>query len=138
MATAQIEYISQLRTECTHIKSGKTFITDAPTDNKGKGNAFSPTDTAATALASCMLTIMGIYAIEKDFDLNGSKAIITKHMSAEKPRKIIKIDIDMTVSATKTLSEKEKISIERAAKTCPVALSLHPEIEQNLKLSFVK
>jgi uncharacterized OsmC-like protein len=138
MATAQIEYISQLRTECTHIKSGKTFITDAPTDNKGKGNAFSPTDTAATALASCMLTIMGIYAIEKDFDLNGSKAIITKHMSAEKPRKIIKIDIDMTVSATKTLNKKEKLSIERAAKTCPVALSLHPEIEQNLKLSFVK
>ena len=136
MATAQIEYISQLRTECTHIKSGKQFITDAPTDNKGKGNAFSPTDTVATALASCMFTIMGIYAIEKDFDLNGSKAIITKHMSVEKPRKINKIDIEMTVSATKTLNEKEKLSIERAAKTCPVALSLHPEIEQNLKLSF--
>ncbi len=136
MATAQIEYIKQLRTECTHLKSGKNFITDAPTDNKGNGDAFSPTDTVATALASCMLTIMGIYALEHDFDLNQSKAIVTKHMSTETPRKIDKIDIEMTVSATKTLSIKEKISLERAAKTCPVALSLRPEIEQNLKVSF--
>ena len=136
MATAQIEYIKQLRTECTHLKSGKQFITDAPTDNKGNGDAFSPTDTVATALASCMLTIMGIYALEHDFDLNQSKAIATKIMSTETPRKIVRIDIEMTISATKLLNDKEKTILERVAKTCPVALSLHPSIEQNLKIKF--
>ena len=136
MATSQIKYIEDLRTECTHIKSGKNFLTDAPTDNNGKGEAFSPTDTVATSLASCILTIMGIHARDRGYDINGSEAFVTKHMSSNSPRKISKIDIEMTIKATKELNSKEKISLERIAKTCPVALSLHPDITQNLKIEF--
>lgn len=136
MATSEIKYISQLRTECTHLNSNNKFLTDAPTDNNGKGEAFSPTDTVATALGSCMLTIMGIYTNKHQYDLNGSTVLVTKHMSSEGPRKITKIDLDMTVRTTKSLSDQEKEALKRVAATCPVARSLHPDIEQNVTIKF--
>lgn len=136
MATSEIKYISALRTECTHLKSQNKFITDAPTDNNGKGQAFSPTDTVATALGSCALTVMGIYANRHDYDLNDSYASITKHMSQDTPRRIVKIDLELTVKATKTLTDQEKKALTKVASTCPVANSLHPDIVQNLQITF--
>ena len=131
--TSKVTYLGDLRTASVHLQSGVTIITDAPVDNHGKGEAFSPTDSVANALATCMLTIMGIKSAAMDIDISGSTASVTKHMQAE-PRKISKIEIvlDMSIS----VDEKSKAILERAARTCPVSLSLHPDIEQAITFSW--
>lgn len=130
MPTVQTTYLGELRTEATHLQSGTTIITDAPTDNNGKGEAFSPTDLVAAALGSCMMTIMGIVARRDGIDLKGSQMEITKVMSAEPPRKIAKVVVKLSMLTDTELNEVNKAKLERAAYTCPVALSLHPDIEQ--------
>lgn len=131
MTTAKTEYLGDLRTKNTHLKSGDTYITDAPTDNHGKGEAFSPTDTVATALGNCMLTIMGIKAGNQGIDMKGATAEITKTMSPN-PRRISKIEVD--INMPNEYDEKTKKTLEHAARHCPVHQSLHPDIE--LKVEF--
>jgi uncharacterized OsmC-like protein len=126
--TSKITYLGGLRTTCEHLQSGNTIITDAPTDNHGKGEAFSPTDLVATSLGSCMISIMAIKSKELDVDLVDSTIEITKIMQVE-PRKISKIVVELFLPNT---SEKNKIILERAAMTCPVFLSLHPDIEKDV------
>ena len=127
MSTAKVTYLGNLRTECEHLKSGATFITDAPTDNNGKGEAFSPTDTVATGLASCMITMMGIKAGTLDVSLDGTTAMVTKIMAAN-PRRISRIDVEINVPTD--VSEKFQKVLENTARTCPVLFSLHPDIEK--------
>lgn len=125
--TSKVTYQGNLRTKNVHLKSGDSFYTDAPTDNNGKGEAFSPTDTVATGLANCMLTVMGIKARLLDVDMSGSFAEVTKTMASE-PRRISKIEVVITMTL-KTDDKTQKI-LEHTAKTCPVIFSLHPDIEK--------
>lgn len=131
--TSKVTYLGDLRTSSIHLQSGTEIISDAPIDNNGKGEAFSPTDTVANALASCMFTIMGIKAKDLNVDLATSTAAVTKIMKAE-PRMISAIEIvfDMNV----TTDEKNKTILERAAMTCPVFLSLNPEIEKRISFNW--
>ena len=131
MKIAKIIYKGGLRTEATHLRSGTKVITDAPIDNQGKGEAFSPTDLIATALGSCMLTIMGIKARDNGMNIEEMSMNITKIMGSN-PRKIDEIIIEFDYIQN-TLSKKEQLILERAAKTCPVALSLNKEIKQTVK-----
>ncbi|AII52290.1 OsmC family protein [Hymenobacter sp. APR13] len=133
MSTATARYAGNLRTEATHTASGSTILTDAPVDNHGRGEAFSPTDLVSAALGSCMMTIMGIVAERQGLDLTGVTYDVTKHMAAE-PRRIRQIDVLFRLPAT--LSEKERTILENAARTCPVALSLNPEIEQDVQFQY--
>ena len=127
--TSKVEYLGELRTEAVHLQSGKVIHTDAPKDNHGKGEAFSPTDLAATALASCMLSIMGIVAMkEAATPIAGAKAEVTKVMYPD-PRRIGEIHIKITFPKH-NYSDKEKKMYEHAAHTCPVAKSLHPDLKQ--------
>jgi uncharacterized OsmC-like protein len=134
MATATGKYLGDLRTEVKHSASGQTFITDAPTDNNGRGEAFSPTDTVCAALSSCMMTLMGIYAQREGLDLKGLHTEITKHMAAD-PRRIIKIEVSFTWPNPQA-SDHQKEMLRRAALTCPVAKSLHPDIDQVISFNF--
>jgi putative redox protein len=134
MNTATARYAGHLRTEATHVASGNTILTDAPVDNHGRGEAFSPTDLVSAALGSCMMTIMGIVAERLDVDLTGVTYNVTKHMAAE-PRRIRQIDVQFSLPAT--LSTKERTMLENAARTCPVALSLNPEIRQEVQFDYV-
>jgi putative redox protein len=131
--TSSIIYSGQLRTSATHLQSQSLIETDAPTDNHGKGERFSPTDIVATSLGSCMLTIMGIKANDLNINLEGVRIDIQKHMKAD-PRRIGGVDVVFHFPNHFQLSEKEKTILQNAALTCPVAKSLHPEIEQ--KVSF--
>lgn len=133
MATSNITYVGDLRTVCIHLQSGTQILTDAPTDNHGKGEAFSPTDLVATALGSCMVSIMGIKSKDLDVDLKDSTVSITKIMQAE-PRKIAKIEVILNMSIE--TSDKNKTILERAAMTCPVLLSLHPDIEKDVVFNW--
>lgn len=130
MPTSKIVYLGDLRTQATHLQSNETIITDAPVDNNGKGEAFSPTDLAATSLGSCAMTIMGIMAKREGVDFTGSEIEVTKIMSSEAPRRIAKVIVDFTMKTPEVLSEEVKAKYVRAAHTCPVTLSLHPDIEQ--------
>lgn len=127
-------YVGELRTEATHLLSGTKIITDAPPDNQGKGEHFSPTDLVAAALGSCMVTIMGIAARTHNFNLDGTRLVITKIMSKEPPRKIAEIVIDLTFPFD--YSDKVKKIIEHTVKNCPVALSLHPDLKQTVELHY--
>lgn len=133
MATSSIEYVGDLRTICIHLQSGTQILTDAPTDNHGKGEAFSPTDLVATALGSCMVSIMAIKSKDLEVDLKDSTVSITKIMQAE-PRKIAKIIVELNMSID--TSEKNKTIMERSAMTCPVLLSLHPDIEKEVTFNW--
>jgi uncharacterized OsmC-like protein len=127
-------YQGELRTELTHLRSGNKIITDAPPDNNGKGEAFSPTDLACAALSSCMMTLMGILAIREGIDLAGLRSEIVKIMD-NNPRKIAEIQITFThVSLVATDVQKEKL--KHAALTCPVALSLSENIKQTVTFHF--
>lgn len=128
MANMKAKYLGDLRVECTHLASGTTIVTDAPVDNQGKGEAFSPTDLCATALASCAMTIIGIYAKQHDVDVTGTEISITKVMSAN-PRRIGKIEIVLDMP-DRDYTDRQKAAIEHCADTCPVHLSLHPDVEQ--------
>lgn len=134
MKTAEIIYVGELRTEATHLRSGTVILTDAPVDNHGKGEAFSPTDLVATALGSCMVSIMGILGNEHDIDIVGAKVEIVKYMASD-PRRISAIDVDMYMP-NKSYTAKEKSMLEHSARTCPVAKSLHPDIEQNISFHW--
>ncbi|MFT3844143.1 MAG: OsmC family protein [Lacibacter sp.] len=134
--TSSILYKGDLRTEATHLFSGSVIETDAPLDNQGKAQRFSPTDLVATALGSCMLTIMGIKARDMNIDLTGVTIDILKHMKSD-PRRISAVDVTFTFPATLQLEEKEKIILQNAALTCPVAKSLHTDIEQNVVFNWL-
>jgi uncharacterized OsmC-like protein len=135
MATVQTLYQGNLRTQATHLASTNTILTDAPIDNNGKGEAFSPTDLVCAALGSCMMTIMGIYAERNGIDLSGTSIEITKTMAAN-PRRIAKAEIVFQMKSKQLLTDEEKEKLKRAALTCPVALSLHPDIEQAVTFNF--
>jgi len=126
MSTSKVTYLGNLRTKSVHLQSGSTYITDAPTDNNGKGEAFSPTDTVATGLANCMLTVMGIKALDLKIILDGSSALVTKTMASE-PRRISKIEIVLRLPSG--LSHKQQKILETTGNSCPVFQSLHPNIE---------
>ena len=128
------KYIGELRTESTHLKSSNVIITDAPTDNNGKGNAFSPTDLVASALCSCMTTVMGICANKNQFDLPNSTAHITKVMSSH-PRRISKIIIEINFDKN-NLSEQNIEKLIAVAEGCPVAQSLSSDLVQEVKFNF--
>lgn len=131
--TSTVTYLGSLRTSCEHLRSGTVIQTDAPTDNHGLGESFSPTDTVATSVASCMLTIMGIRAKSMELDLKGAKAEVTKHMSSA-PRRISRIEVRLHLPAA--IPAEHRATLERAGMSCPVILSLHPDIEKDLQFSW--
>lgn len=133
MITSKITYNGELRTTCEHVRSGNTFMTDAPVDNNGLGQAFSPTDTVATGLGSCMITVMGMKAKSLDIDLTDTTVEITKHM-ASGPRRITKIEAKLNLPSD--VSEKHRKILENTANTCPVHYSLHPDIEKIITFSW--
>lgn len=129
--TSKVIYEGQLRTRMTHLYSGTEVITDAPLDNHGLAQAFSPTDLVATALASCMISIMGIKSRDMNLDITGTTAEVTKVMAAE-PRRISEVHVRLTFPKN-NYTDKDKTILENTAKTCPVAYSLHPDIKQVLQ-----
>ncbi|MFD2513161.1 OsmC family protein [Pontibacter locisalis] len=134
MITVKSSYKGNLRTSAVHVASNNTIITDAPVDNNGKGEAFSPTDLVCAALGSCMMTIMGIVANRSNIDIEGTEIETVKIMASE-PRRIAEIVLNFKMPA-KNYSEKEKAMLENAARTCPVALSLHPDVKQTINFVY--
>jgi putative redox protein len=132
--TSKVTYTGGLRTEAVHLKSGNKIITDAPTDNHGKGEAFSPTDLMSTSLATCMLTVMGIACETRNMNMDGAVAEVTKIMAAN-PRRVAEIHITLTMPA-KGYTDEQKKMLEHTGRTCPVALSLHPNLIQNINFVF--
>lgn len=131
--TASIIYKGNLRCEAEHLQSKSTIETDAPTDNQGKGERFSPTDLLSVSLATCMLTTMGIKAADLNVNMDNAKADVTKHMGSD-PRRVAKIEV--SVSLPKNIDEKERLILERSGNNCPVAKSVHPDIELVLKYDW--
>ena len=130
--TSIVEYTGELRTVCTHLRSENSFETDAPVDNNGKGERFSPTDLLATSLGTCMLTVMGIKAKNMGFDLNGIKIEVEKIMRSD-PRRVSGINLLFHIpDQLKTVDEKTKQILKQTGRTCPVWLSIHPDIEVNV------
>ena len=134
MGNFAITYLGQLRCDAKHNASGTQILTDAPVDNHGRGEAFSPTDLVCTALATCIITTAGIWANKEEIDLIGTTLDVTKVMQAS-PRKIARIDLVINVS-NKMLSAEQKQKLEEIAHNCPVAISLHPDIAQNIQFIF--
>lgn len=134
MKTSKIIYLGNLRTESTHLQSGKVILTDAPLDNNGKGEAFSPTDLLATSLGCCMMTIMGIVAERNSINIEGTSIEITKIMESN-PRRVGEIIVEFTMPK-RTYSVKEKELLEHAAHTCPVAKSLSAELKQTVIFNY--
>ena len=134
MSTSKIIYKNNLRTEAQHIASGQKIITDAPLDNNGKGEAFSPTDLVATALASCMITIMAIAAEKNGIDISETSASVKKIMGTN-PRTISDVVIDIQMS--KDLALKDRKRLEKAALACPVHKSLHPDMNKEITFSYI-
>ncbi len=132
--TIKSEYLGDLRTTSIHLKSNNTLITDAPVDNKGKGEAFSPTDLLATSLATCMFTIMGIVANNNNLNIVGTNCDITKIMSAS-PRKVAEIIIEFHFPEN-NFDEKQQQLLKDAAYSCPVALSLHDDLKKTVTFNF--
>ncbi len=130
----EIHYQGELRTKIRHCGSGESITTDAPLDNNGQGRYFSPTDLTASSLVACMMTLIGITAAEHGIVLSSIKATAEKTMASH-PRRIAQITIDMDITAEQ-LSDRGKLLLEAAARNCPVAKSLHPDIEQKLCLTF--
>jgi uncharacterized OsmC-like protein len=134
MATIKTVYLGDLRTENEHLQSGNKIITDAPTDNQGKGEAFSPTDLLATALGNCIMTIMGIKARDNGIDIRGTEIEITKIMASD-PRRVAEVIVDFTFPK-KGYTEEEKKLVESVAGISPVPLSLHPDLKQTIKFNW--
>jgi uncharacterized OsmC-like protein len=130
--TAIIEYLGNLRCECTHLQSRSIIETDAPTDNQGKGERFSPTDMVCVALATCIITTIGIKAQTMNIELAGSKLEVTKHMISD-PRRIGRIDIKLILKSATEISDRDKEVLQRVGNQCPVARSLHPDVEKNIE-----
>ncbi len=135
MPTSKIIYLGDLRTQCTHLQSNTNILTDAPVDNHGKGEAFSPTDLVATALGSCMLTTMAIVAKREQLELKGISMEVTKVMTSQPPRAISEIHIVFDFNGLK-LTEDQQIKLKNTALTCPVSLSLDPEIKQIIDFNY--
>lgn len=133
MPTSKVTYLGNLRTSSEHLASGSLIISDAPIDNNGKGEAFSPTDTVANGLATCMFTVMAIKAREMDIDLSNSEAEVTKIMATD-PRRISEIHIVFSMQII--VDDKTKTILERTAKTCPVLYSLHPDIIKEITFNW--
>jgi len=133
MATSKVTYLGDLRTSSIHLQSGSEIISDAPIDNNGKGEAFSPTDTVANGLASCMFTVMGIKARDLEVDFSNSTAEVTKIMGTE-PRRITEIHV--TFNMNLNADDKTKTILERTAMTCPVFYSLHPDIKKEIVFNW--
>ena len=136
MPTVQTTYLGDLRTESKHLQSGSDLITDAPTDNQGRGEAFSPTDLVATALGTCLLTTIAIFARRDGIELAGSSAEVTNIMSTEPPRRIARIVADITMKTKAPISTEQKAKLEKIGHHCPVSLSLHPEVEQAISYQW--
>lgn len=134
MPTIRTIYLGDLRTEAEHVQSGRKVITDAPLDNQGKGQAFSPSDLLCASLGSCMITIAGIAARTHGINIDGTRLEITKIMAAN-PRRVSEVQIQFFMPGI-SYSDKEKQIIENAARTCPVALSIHPDIKQELQFNY--
>ena len=128
--TASIVYKGHFRCKCIHLQSGTVIETDAPTDNRGKGERFSPTDSLCVALATCVVTTMALKATDMQIELAGTTIAVTKHMLSD-PRRIGKIDVILTLPAG--VDEKDRIILQRVGNHCPVAKSLHPELEVNIE-----
>ena len=133
--TSQIIYKGDLRTSATHIQSGTVIETDAPTDNQGKGERFSPTDLVAVALGTCMITTMGIKARTMDIQLDGTRVEVTKVMVSD-PRRIGKIVAHLFFPSGLNLDDKTKEILERTARTCPVERTLHPDVELDMQFNW--
>lgn len=133
MSTSKVTYLGNLRTENEHLSSGNKYITDAPVDNHGKGEAFSPTDTVATGLANCMLTVMGIKARDLEVNMDGTTATVTKTMAAN-PRRISKVEI--VINFPKGIDERSRKILENTGRTCPVMQSLHPDMEKEIVFNW--
>ncbi|MEM9016971.1 MAG: OsmC family protein [Verrucomicrobiota bacterium] len=127
-------YEGELRCQAIHGPSSSLLETDAPTDNHGRGERFSPTDLVATALGTCMMTTMGIFAQRHEIDLTGTKVRVEKHMTAEPPRRIAKLPVEITVPLPE--DHPQRSALEKAAFTCPVHLSLHPDVEKPLLFAW--
>ena len=134
MKTARIRYEGNLRTTAEHIRSGRSFITDAPIDNNGKGEAFSPTDLIATATLTCMITVMGIHANRNDLMMGDVDGEVLKVM-ASAPRRVAELHIEINFS-NHNLSDSDKSILEKIALSCPVVNSIHPDIMVNVKFSY--
>tara|TARA_B100001250_G_C19799080_1_gene790108 strand:- start:98 stop:502 length:405 start_codon:yes stop_codon:yes gene_type:complete len=134
MSKANIIYKNNLRTEAEHIASAQKIITDAPIDNNGKGEAFSPTDLVATALGSCMITIMAIVAEKNGIDISGTNASVKKEMSSN-PRRISEIIVDINMG--KNIDKKDRKRLEKAALACPVHKSLHPDMAKKIQFHYL-
>jgi uncharacterized OsmC-like protein len=134
METIRTKYLGELRTEAVHVQSGKKIISDAPVDNKGKGEAFSPTDLLSASLGSCMMTLMGIAANTHSIDFKSADMKITKVMGSN-PRKVAEVIIEINMGPI-NFNEREKQLLEKAALTCPVALSLHPDLKQTVLFNY--
>jgi uncharacterized OsmC-like protein len=134
MPTSEVTYLNPLGTLCKHLKSGKSFITDAPEDNNGKGAAFSPTDLMATSLATCMLTIMGIVAEKNQFEFTEAHALVTKHMLSN-PRRVGKIEVEIKIK-DKNYTDDQKKMLQTGAINCPVAKSIHPDLIQKVSFNY--
>ena len=133
--TSTVVYEGNLRTLCTHLRSGSTFETDAPVDNKGKGERFSPTDLVATSLATCMLTLMGMRAAEMEVDIKGISVDVEKIMKAD-PRRVGGINLTFHFPESLEINERQQAILQRAAETCPVMYSIHPDIEVNVNFNW--
>lgn len=134
MNTAEIHYQGHLRTQATHVRSGTTIITDAPLDNHGRGEAFSPTDLLSASLLSCMITIMGIQAQQRNLEMGEVSGSVVKVM-AEHPRRVAKIEVQVYFKGHQ-LSADEQRQLENAGRNCPVAKSIHPDIVQDIHFHF--
>ena len=133
--TASIIYKGHLRCECTHVQSGTVMETDAPSDNKGKGERFSPTDTLCVALATCIVTTMALKANDMDIDLSDTRIAVTKHMLSD-PRRIGKVDVMLGFPSSLHVDEKDKIILQRVGDNCPVMKSLHPDLEVHVEYNW--
>ena len=136
MPTVKTTYLGDLRTNSTHLQSGNQLITDAPTDNMGKGEAFSPTDLLATATGTCILTTMAIVAQRDGIELSNSEVEVTKIMTQTPPRRVARLEINLKMKANVVLSEEQIKKLENTAHKCPVSLSLHPDVEQVLTFEW--
>ena len=130
--TASIVYKGQLRCECTHLQSGTMIETDAPTDNRGKGERFSPTDTLCVALATCIVTTMALKATDMHIELANTSIAVTKHMLSD-PRRIGKIEVVLDIPGSVQANEKDRLILQRVGDNCPVAKSLHPDLDVMIK-----
>ena len=133
--TANVIYKGTLRCEATHLQSGSIIETDAPTDNRGKGERFSPTDLLCVSLATCIVTTIGIKAGDMSIDLTNTKIEVTKHMLTE-PRRVGKINVDLIFEKSLELDEKDRLILERTGNNCPVKKSLHPDMLLNINYNW--